>query len=613
MGHEPSSRVRGFRDRDSKSYQQALERGNPEDVEYLASIGLRVEENPFWGLPLCNVYRLWQPDALHLLHLGILKTMMDWLVGYLRQRGILGRFNDRFKSVPPYPSFQAFKRSYEDVSSWQGKEIRTMMRFLLAVLGPMLIDRVRSVESEEARVLTCVKSIIEFLLVLGQRSHSDYTLGLLDGGLATFYKTKSVFRVQRSTKARTKNFEKRWATIEARGSEEGWSMPRMKAEKEKLESAIYHFQFPKMHMLSHVSSSIRRMGSPDNFSTDISELLHIENVKEAYRASNRVQYVEQMLWYNDRHTGIAYMVQVLEHLALSGMYDHDTARILGMQTRDERLLSTRVARLRGRGRKVDQHTFRTSRRPSPNLAPAISLQIQVPERNRRVDQVIQRTRLAGRARGIKPLSLSEAATRFSIPDLPVLFRDYVEELWGQRVAERVLGRRETYAESTLIEIYNSVANYYQPFQRPLEIERRLLRCTKETGKNEPVCHDIWVRESEDRDKDSFQGRKACRPLLYFSFSPPNAVIPQTSQRNKSAVTETLELVMLVGMKYATESSKPNRFHGFVEVVLNERDRYVAEVEPIEGPVHLLERGKIRGKNSWVVNSHIDLETYYYVY
>ena len=39
-----------------------------------------------------------------------------------------------------------------------------------------------------------------------------------------------------------------------------------------------------------------------------------------------------MLWYNDRHTGIAYMVQTLEHLALSGIYDQDTARVLGMQT-----------------------------------------------------------------------------------------------------------------------------------------------------------------------------------------------------------------------------------------------------------------------------------------
>jgi len=52
----------------------------------------------------------------------------------------------------------------------------------------------------------------------------------------------------------------------------------------------------------------------------------------------------------------------------------------------------------------------------------------------------------------------------------------------------------------------------------------------------------------------------------------------------------------------------------VEVELNEQDQYITEVEPIEGPVHLLERGKIWGKKSCLVNtSHINLETYYYVY
>ena len=144
-------------------------------------------------------------------------------------------------------------------------------------------------------------------------------------------------------------------------------------------------------MLGHVSNSIRQMGSPDNFSADILELLHIENVKEAYSASNRGQYEEQMLWLNDRHTGIAYMVQTLEFLALSGIYDHDTARVLGMQTRNQRLLSTRVARHRERGPEIRQDAFRASSRPSQNLAPAISLKIQVPERKQRVDQVIQRT------------------------------------------------------------------------------------------------------------------------------------------------------------------------------------------------------------------------------
>jgi len=102
-----------------------------------------------------------------------------------------------------------------------------------------------------------------------------------------------------------------------------------------------------MHMLGRVSNSICQMGSYDNFSTDISELLQIENVKEAYRASNHEQYQEEMLRYNERHPGITYMVQTLEHLALSRIYDHDTPRVLGMQTRNERLLSTRVAKTPG--------------------------------------------------------------------------------------------------------------------------------------------------------------------------------------------------------------------------------------------------------------------------
>ena len=180
-------------------------------------------------------------------------------------------------------------------------------------------------------------------------------------------------------------------------------------------------------MLSNFLRRICRIGLSDNFSTNLLQLLNIENVKEAYCTSNGVQYEKQMLWYNDRHTGIAYMVLVLEHLALSRMYNHDTARVLGLKTYNETLLSITVARLEGRGQKVVWHAFRTNCRPSQNLAP----QIQVPVWNQRVDQGIQQTRVAERARGFKSLSLSESPTRFSIPEILTLFCDYVEELRGK--------------------------------------------------------------------------------------------------------------------------------------------------------------------------------------
>jgi len=118
-----------------------------------------------------------------------------------------------------------------------------------------------------------------------------------------------------------------------------------------------------------------------------------------------------MLWYNDRHTLIVYMVQTLVHLALTRIYDDNTTRILGMQTWKNGLLSNRAARLQGRGLEISQEAFSTSSRSRYNIEPAISLQIQVPEQNQHVDQVIQQTRLAGRARGIKRLSLSEAVYR----------------------------------------------------------------------------------------------------------------------------------------------------------------------------------------------------------
>ena len=67
------------------------------------------------------------------------------------------------------------------------------------------------------------------------------------------------------------------------------------------------------------------------------------------------------------------MVQTLEHLVLSGMYDENTTRVLSMHTQNERLLATRAARLGWRGPEICQYTFGTSSRPSQNLALAICI------------------------------------------------------------------------------------------------------------------------------------------------------------------------------------------------------------------------------------------------
>jgi hypothetical protein len=81
--------------------------------------------------------------------------------------------------------------------------------------------------------------------------------------------------------------------------EASWETIGIQALRKTIEPHMIHFGYPMIHLVSHISQSIRRMGSGDNFTTDISERLHIANVKEAYQSSNKVNYIRQMLKHND--------------------------------------------------------------------------------------------------------------------------------------------------------------------------------------------------------------------------------------------------------------------------------------------------------------------------
>ena len=100
-----------------------------------------------------------------------------------------------------------------------------------------------------------------------------------------------------------------------------------------------------MHVVSHISESIRWMSSGDNITTDLSERLHIANVKEAYRPSINVNYIWQMLKHNDRCTGLDYMEGTLFYLALEGWYDVDSANVFNLLSTTDKWRSTNRAHL----------------------------------------------------------------------------------------------------------------------------------------------------------------------------------------------------------------------------------------------------------------------------
>ena len=81
---------------------------------------------------------------------------------------------------------------------------------------------------------------------------------------------------------------------------------------------VIHLGHSRVHLVTHTSQSILRMGSGDNFTTDIAEWLYLSNVQEAYQCTNKVNNVRLMLMHNDWCTGLDCMEQTLYHLALQG-------------------------------------------------------------------------------------------------------------------------------------------------------------------------------------------------------------------------------------------------------------------------------------------------------
>jgi hypothetical protein len=60
---------------------------------------------------------------------------------------------------------------------------------------------------------------------------------------------------------------------------------------------IPHFHIPKLHVVRHLEEHVRLKGTADNYSTETMEHLHIDMVKDAYRASNRREWKRQtMRW-----------------------------------------------------------------------------------------------------------------------------------------------------------------------------------------------------------------------------------------------------------------------------------------------------------------------------
>ncbi|KAG2052891.1 hypothetical protein BDR06DRAFT_982926 [Suillus hirtellus] len=219
--------------------------------------GLNLILNPFWiELLHCNIHDAITPDILHQIYQGLVRHLCGWISTLISD----AELDARFKRMPCAHGVHLFSHGISGLTQVSGPEHREICKQLLGCI----VDA----PGAPAGVICATHSLLDFLEIAQYQSHTEATLGYLTDALDEFHTNKDVF-----------------INLGAHNSED--------------------FNFAKLHLLKHYANSICRFGTTDNYNTEATERLHIDYTKDAYRATNKKEFLQQMTRWLERHKSMA--------------------------------------------------------------------------------------------------------------------------------------------------------------------------------------------------------------------------------------------------------------------------------------------------------------------
>jgi hypothetical protein len=96
----------------------------------LSSRHTHSEFNTFRHIP-CIRPNLPKPSLLHTMQIGMYDNLLQWIFHFMKTQKRLDKYNAIWLSMPAYHDLIPNNKSYEEVSQWNGQEMKEMSCYLL--------------------------------------------------------------------------------------------------------------------------------------------------------------------------------------------------------------------------------------------------------------------------------------------------------------------------------------------------------------------------------------------------------------------------------------------------------------------------------------------------
>jgi len=411
--------------------------------------------------------------------------------------------------------------------------------------------------------LGCVRALIDFGMMAQYQSHTSDSIAYMEHYLDQFHTMKGIFLEFRATKRTLAKVDEQRREIRhqriqmsqpvapsKRGRIRDEDREEVHEPRIDLIHCELHFNFIKIHLLSHFSDHIPQFGNIPMYSTEFGELAHKEQIKDGWRELNKNDAARQIVHSYSRHHAIRM-----------------------------RLLNVESLRRRGADLSADilQHLASTTRAVT---APVVDSRILL-ERRDDVSNVLYFSKVSG----VTLECICRELIRYSHHNLPT---------------ERHLLEDHAIHQSVPVELLTQLEIPVVAFQESDVYDSHRARCIGALPfQNQGSCNNgVWVQAGSEEMYGVLRGRLPAKLVALYKivdYTCGNAVRRVAAFRILSAVN----------------SGFPSDIHGLVTLQMREdaRDFTIVDVGTVHGLAHLIPEGERR----WLVNNRIDLSTFNAVY